>query len=69
MIREALDVYMLANHGLLHSLLYRSLMALSAAVRIPALLAAWAVTPEGSPPGQTRPHPEMVDGVALVFWL
>jgi len=34
MIREALRVYMLANHGRLQSLMYQFLMAISAAVRM-----------------------------------
>ena len=44
MIREALDFYMLSNHGRGHSLLLHSLMALSALTRLPVMLAAWCVS-------------------------
>lgn len=45
MIREALDVYMRANHGLVHSVAYRLLMALSALIRLPLLLVVWLIAP------------------------
>jgi len=47
MIREALKLYILKNHGRVHCWMYRRLMSLSACLRILVLLVAW-LTATGS---------------------
>jgi len=41
MIREALRVYMLSNHGRFHAAMYQFLMAISATLRLLALASSW----------------------------
>ena len=48
MIREALNVYMLKNHGRFHSLLYRFLMAGTAIVRMSLLAVVWMISTGGN---------------------
>ena len=48
MIREALHVYMRQNHGFPTALLYKSLMAVSAMVRLPILGLAWLFSKDGA---------------------